>query len=98
MKSLLRYLAPGMFVVSFAVGFASCDEADRALDCNSICSRYKDCWDTNYNVGDCRSRCRDKAASDNDFERKVDVCAACIEDRSCSGTFVCTADCVGVVP
>jgi hypothetical protein len=94
----LRYLLPGMFAVSFAMGFASCDKAEQALDCNSICSKYKDCWDTNYDVGTCRSGCRDKAANDTSFERKVDMCASCIEDRSCSGTFLCAGECVGVVP
>jgi hypothetical protein len=94
----LRYWLPMAFATSFAVGFASCDKAEQALDCNSICSRYQDCWDQNYNVGNCRNGCRDKAGADAAFERKVDMCASCIEDRSCSGTFVCAVECAGVVP
>jgi hypothetical protein len=94
----LRYLLPFTFATCFVIGFASCDKAEQALDCNAICSRYQDCWDKNYDAGACRSSCRDKAAADTTFERRVDQCAACIEDRSCSGTFVCGLQCGGVVP
>lgn len=92
-------LLPAAFIGSFAIGFASCDEADRAFDCQSVCSRYQDCFNSDYDVGACRDRCRDKAAADKEFERKADACETCIDDRSCSSaTFSCATECVGIVP
>ena len=89
---------PLCFAASLALGFASCDRAENALDCAAICDRYKDCWDKNYDSGKCRGDCRTKANNDSGFESRVDMCAACIEDKSCSGTFTCALECAPVVP
>ena len=62
-----------------------------------ICDRYKDCWNKDFDSGKCRSDCRAKADNDTGFEAKVDMCAACIEDKSCGGTFSCVADCGPVI-
>ncbi len=92
-----------LFVLSlatgFAVGAAGCDEADKLFDCQSVCSRYQSCFNSSYDVGACRNRCKDAADADKDFERKADACEACIDDRSCSSaTFNCASQCVGIVP
>ncbi|HEY0713180.1 MAG TPA: hypothetical protein VGF45_10940 [Polyangia bacterium] len=98
-KASTGFLATIGLVAGLFFGSASCDEADAAFDCQSVCSRYKDCFDKDYNVGDCRARCRDKADADSDFRRKADVCEACIDDRSCTASaFACTAQCAGIVP
>ena len=39
----------------------------------------------------------DKARDLLGFEAKVDMCAACIEDKSCSGSFACVVDCTPVI-
>ena len=98
MLKRLGFVLPMAFAGSFALGFASCDKAENALDCASICDRYKDCWNKDYDAGKCRSDCRTKANADSGFEAKVDMCAACIEDKSCGGTFACVVDCSPVVP
>jgi hypothetical protein len=84
---------------ALAAGLASCDTADEAFDCQAVCSKYQECIDHSYDVGACRSRCRDKAAADSDYKRKADTCHACISDRSCSdSTFKCATECLGIVP
>jgi len=86
------------FAGVIAAGVCGCSGAENAMDCSSICDQYQRCWDNNYDTSQCRSNCTDKANSDKDFERKVGMCSACIEDRSCGGSFLCAADCLGVVP
>ncbi|HLV66726.1 MAG TPA: hypothetical protein VKY73_12985 [Polyangiaceae bacterium] len=85
-----------------ALSFTACgadDAIDRVIDCDDICSQYRDCFDDSYDVSDCAERCRDRAEDDEDFERKVDECAACIDDRSCTeAVFPCADECLGVVP
>jgi hypothetical protein len=50
-----------------------------------------------FDVGRCAYRCE---RTDSSFESsRIDECAACIEDRSCSGSvFICSAECAGIVP
>jgi hypothetical protein len=84
----------GLFVI-----MGGCGAADEAFDCQAVCSKYKDCLDNSYDVGSCRSRCRDKAAADTDYKRKADTCHACISDRSCAdATIKCTTECASIVP
>ena len=80
--------------------FAACtDEIDRVTDCQQICSRYADCFDSSYDVDGCRNDCRDSADADEDFDQHVDNCENCLDDRSCSSaTFSCAAECAGIVP
>jgi hypothetical protein len=78
---------------------SSCGTADEAFDCQAVCSKYQECFNNSYDVGACRSRCRDKAAADTDYKRKADTCHACIGERSCtSATFACASDCGSIVP
>jgi hypothetical protein len=82
-----------------AFALSGCGAADRLVDCHNICDRYKSCFQSDYDVGKCRSNCKDEADNNREFERKVDECAVCIDDRSCqSATFNCTTRCVGIVP
>lgn len=96
---LLRVAYVPMFLASFVLGIASCGEADKIFDCQSVCDRYKNCFDSTYDVGTCRSRCKDKADADETFQKKADACESCIDDKSCSeATFKCATECAGVVP
>jgi hypothetical protein len=104
-ETAMRFIrALTLFAASFAVGAGSlfgvgCDDADAAFDCASVCGRYSECFDADYDVGACRSRCR--AASDNDatVRSRADACEACIDDMSCAGaTFSCAQDCSAIVP
>ena len=77
----------------------SCGAADEAFDCQAVCSKYQECLDNSYDVGKCRSNCRDKAAADTDYKRRADTCHACISDRSCKdATVKCFTECAGIVP
>jgi hypothetical protein len=77
----------------------ACRPIDAAFDCDTICTRYKDCFDGSYDVAACADRCRGKAEDTNDFYRSVDRCESCIDDRACaSATFSCSSDCSEVVP
>ena len=76
-----------------------CDSVDAAFDCHDICDRYSDCFDANYDVGACESRCRSHADDDTAYRQQADRCDACIDDRSCtSAVFNCGVECSSVVP
>ncbi len=82
-----------------AVGLMGCAPVDAALDCDTICTRYEDCFDGSYDVSACASRCRSRSASDTGAADARNRCEACINDRACaSATFNCAADCANVVP
>jgi hypothetical protein len=76
-----------------------CDDAEAAFDCQSVCDRYKTCFDSTYDVGMCRSRCR--AASENDpgYRQRADTCEDCIDQGSCAANaFNCAIPCATIVP
>jgi hypothetical protein len=75
------------------------DEISNSIDCHGVCQRYADCFDADYDVDGCADRCENSADNSENRERRLEMCDACIDDRSCSeATFSCTDDCVGVVP
>jgi hypothetical protein len=93
MKRLHLMLA-ALFVGSFGFGFVGCGDAEQAFDCQSVCSKYSDCFDKNYDVSSCRDRCRNKVSRD-----KADSCESCISDKSCApAAFSCATECAGIVP
>ena len=74
------------------------EQLDEALDCSSICDRYKDCFDEDYDVDKCQVRCEDRA-DDPDHRNQEEKCSDCIDDNSCGGSvFSCADDCLGIVP
>ena len=94
MKSWISVL-----VVGLGLGLASCDSVDEAFDCQAVCSRYRDCYDSSYDVGRCRDNCRARAANDSSVKAAADTCEACIGDMSCvSATFNCGGSCGAIVP
>jgi hypothetical protein len=98
MKKLLLTGIP-LLLGSFGMAVSSCGETDKFFDCQSVCDRYKTCFDSKYDVGACRSRCKDKADADKTFQQRADTCESCIDDKSCSeATFTCATQCAGVVP
>jgi hypothetical protein len=94
---MIRWLA--VLVVGLGMAVTSCDSVDEAFDCQSVCSRYRDCYDANYDVGACRADCRARAANDSSVKAAADTCEACIDDMSCvSATFNCASSCGTIVP
>ena len=91
-----------MLLLSVVLSLSGCavvQKIDSAIDCNGICQRYASCFNTDYDVAACASRCRDQASKDPDYRRRADQCNACISERSCArATFSCLPECVSVVP
>lgn len=85
-----------LLVASAATG-SGCSSVENAYNCDQICDRYKDCFDTAYDAEACQDRCENNA-EDDAFADKAEDCQACIDDRSCSGSFACVDECVGIVP
>jgi hypothetical protein len=80
-----------------AVGAVSACHTD-AADCSSVCNRYRECVDQNFDVSDCESRCVNKAGKDRDFDDRLTHCQSCTEGRTCSETVSnCVAPCAVLV-
>ena len=104
MKNALRLgLGLALAMALGLTGLVGCgdtvDEITNSVDCHTVCKRYADCFDADYDVDGCSDRCENRAGSDDDRQRQLRACDACIDDRSCtSATFACAGDCVGIVP
>lgn len=86
-----------MFLCAAAIFGGGC-AIDNLIDCNTICTRYRDCYDSNYDVVACRNRCQANS-NDSNYQARVNECDACIGGRSCtSATFNCAGSCSNVVP
>lgn len=90
-------------LVGFMASAVGCgeaaDEVTNSISCGEVCARYSDCFDADYDVEGCTDRCEDQADASEDKEQRLEICDACIDDRSCTeATFDCTDDCVGIVP
>lgn len=98
----MKKISIPLLLLTGLLGVLGCgedNEADRLIDCHSICDRYAECFDSSYDVSECRESCEDEADADAAFEDRVDDCENCIDGASCTeGTFSCTDDCVGIVP
>lgn len=82
-----------------AGGCSAEDVISNTIDCNDVCSRYKDCFDSDYDVSACTQECEDDASSDADKERRLEECDDCIDGLSCTETvFECSGECAGIVP
>lgn len=100
-RRTLRALLLGALLVGGGAGLIAggCSSVDNFFDCQAVCTKYRDCYDSGYDVGACRDRCRASSEADASFEQKANVCEACIDGMSCAGaTFNCATDCAGVVP
>jgi hypothetical protein len=77
----------------------ACNDADAAVDCGSICDRYRECFAEDYDVEECAENCTENADDSEEYRNTADSCHACIDDHSCvAGGFSCLTDCIGVVP
>lgn len=93
----LVLLALGLGVGTSAALFAACHTD--AADCGTVCARWRECVDPNFDVAGCQSKCEGKAGKDRDFDDRLTHCESCTEGRTCSETAAnCIPSCVGVVP
>jgi hypothetical protein len=97
-----RLVCAGVLSLLMAWGAAGCsaaDEISNKIDCHSVCKRYADCFNSDYDVDGCTDKCENNADSSEARERKLEACDDCIDDRSCTdATFSCADECVGIVP
>lgn len=95
-------IALSLFLVAcggLTFGCGAAQAIENKLDCGAICNRYKSCFDGAYDVDTCKARCESSAKNDTSYESKVNVCSACIDDKSCTAaTFKCGTECSAIVP
>ncbi len=97
--TLLATSFMAVVVLGATVAADGCGTAEAIFDCQSVCSRYRDCYDSGYDVDGCRQRCRTNSAKDPAVRDDADQCEACIGDKSClSATFSCATTCGTIVP
>jgi hypothetical protein len=95
-----RYAAL-IFVALAAVSACSGDDdsAGAPITCASVCQRYAKCFDSNYDVGGCTTRCTEDATAKQEKQDQLDACNSCIADKSCpASVFSCGSDCGHFVP
>jgi hypothetical protein len=95
-----RYAAL-IFVALAAVSACSGDDdsSGAPITCASVCQRYAKCFDSNYDVGGCTTRCTEDATAKQEKQDQLDACNSCIDDKSCaSSVFSCGTDCGHFVP
>ncbi len=99
-KSFKITLILSLMLAAFTGGGCSAaDEVKNTIDCNQVCQRYADCFKSDHDVDGCSDKCENNADNDEERQRKLRMCDACIDDRSCtSATFNCADDCLGIVP
>lgn len=95
---MMKCLVCGVALLAIVVTGPGCSELSSDYDCRVICDRYKDCFDSDYDADSCFNRCDANASGDNATAERANECQACIEDRSCSESFGCATECVGIVP
>jgi hypothetical protein len=92
--------AAGVSALLWVAGCSSTvDEVTNKIDCHTVCQRYADCFNSDYDVDGCSDKCEHSADSDDQRQNKLRMCNGCIDERSCaSTTFNCADECLGIVP
>ncbi len=86
-----------MVVVAAALGMG-CGSIDVLSDCNTVCNTKKTCTDTGLDVSSCVSMCQSSASNSSSYTHNLDVCAACVNNLSCTdvATKCAVQDCTGI--
>jgi len=75
------------------------DEVTTRIDCRTVCKRYADCFQSDYDVDGCSDKCDNSGEADAERQRRLKMCDACIDEPSCTAaTFNCADACAGIVP
>jgi hypothetical protein len=98
-SKLTCWLAIGVALAALVGCTSTVDEVTNTIDCQTVCERYADCFNADYDVDGCIDRCQNSADADAERQRRLRTCDDCIDDRSCTAaTFSCADECVGIVP
>ena len=96
----MSYAARSALSAVLAAGFVGTITVacDAVIDCNSICQRYADCIDGDYDVDECSERCVDRS-DDSEYRARANECDACLVERDClDSAFQCSGECSEIVP
>lgn len=95
-----RYAISATFAALLLLACSSTvDEVSNTIDCHSVCKRFADCYNPDFDVDGCTDKCENNADSSDARQAKLKQCSDCIDDRSCaSATFSCGDSCLGIVP
>jgi hypothetical protein len=100
MKNRFHGVVSGLFLAG-AFALIGCseaaDEVSNTVVCHSVCERYKDCFDSDYDVEGCTDKCEDDADASENREERLESCNSCIDGKSCTESFSCGAECAGVI-
>jgi hypothetical protein len=98
-KAAVLFVGAALVAIVSLVGAGGCDETQNAWNCSDLCNRYRDCFDNNYDVNACNSRCQNLANNNQIIDERANACQNCMNQNSCAmaTTFNCP-DCVGIVP
>ncbi len=94
---MVRIILPAALalVLASAIG---CSDAENVITCHDVCSRYKDCFNEDYDVESCTNSCQADANGSDDKQARLNSCNACIDDKSCaSAAFNCGTQCAGII-
>jgi hypothetical protein len=102
MKNTLRFLVPSLLVVG-ALSLVGCseakDEVTNTYNCASVCNRYEDCVDKDFDSSECTDKCEDRADANENQEERLEACDSCIDDKSCKDIATsCATECVDILP
>ena len=98
-KRLGWFLVGSFLLLLSGACSSTVDAVTNTVDCHSVCKRYSDCFNADYDVNGCTDKCENSADDSATRQRKLKSCSDCIDDRSCtSATFNCADNCVGIVP
>jgi hypothetical protein len=98
-KAAVLFVGAALAAIVSLVGAGGCDETQNAWNCSDLCNRYQDCFDNNYDVNACNSRCQTLANNNQIADERANACQNCMNENSCAmaTTFNCP-DCAGIVP
>lgn len=97
LKHVLMSLATLVFLAPAATLIGT-SNAGQGSECADICTRFKGCYATDYDVIACTDRCEDISGMRADFGTRADACADCLDQNTCSAGFACAVECAGIVP
>jgi hypothetical protein len=97
----MRKVAMALVGIALALGLMSCSTADKIenkITCSDVCNRYRDCFNANYDTAACSDKCEAEANTNQDKDRRLELCNTCIDDQSCtSAVYDCATDCAGII-
>jgi hypothetical protein len=84
-----------MLLALSGVACSAADPITNKFDCKDVCQRYADCFNPDYDVSGCDSRCQSDASNSDDKQQKLDDCHDCIGSKdSCVKDFTsCSSSC-----